>query len=202
MRRSQMMKHSRRSIRLQNYDYSQEGMYFVTICTYEKEYLFGEIKSDCRGTISCALNKEGKVVEQCWKEIINHYDNVDLDEFIIMPNHIHGIICITHNVNQKHHGNQNHYGVQKHHGVQKHYGVQDIEPLRNEYQKTISGSIGSIIRGFKIGATKWFRKNTDIYQVWQRNYYEHIIRDERDLNRIREYIILNPHNWEEDKYNE
>lgn len=90
--------------------------------------------------------------------------------------------------------------------------VQDVEPLRikcqsveypqkNKYQKIIPGSIGSIIRGFKIGITKWYRKNKDIHTVWQRNFYEHIIRNEVDLNRIREYIINNPLNWDLDNEN-
>lgn len=168
-------KHHRKSIRLKDYDYSKNGYYFITICSKNREYLFGEIR---RGTIFCALNQGGKIADQCWKEIAIHYENVIIDEFIIMPNHIHGIIIIN---NER---------------------VQDIEPpRRNQFQHIIPGSIGSIIRGFKIGVTKWFRNNTDIHQIWQKGFYEHIIRNDDELNNIRKYIQDNPHKWEEEKNN-
>jgi REP element-mobilizing transposase RayT len=106
---------------------------------------------------------------------------VYLDEYIIMPNHIHGILVIN---------NQN-------------VGAKDFSPLQlpdiTKFQSP-SKSIGSIIRGFKIGVTKWSKKNTDKYIIWQRNYYEHVIRDDSDLNNIRTYIINNPLKWSEDKY--
>ena len=101
-----------------------------------------------------------------------------MDEFVLMPNHIHGIIIIN----------------------ESPIGVQNIEPLpTNQYQHIISGSIGSIIRGFKLGVTKWSRIHTDRQIVWQRNYYEHIIRNEEDYFMIREYIRTNPQNWEKDE---
>jgi len=78
--------------------------------------------------------------------------------------------------------------------------VQNFEPQQNEFQKIIPRSIGSIVRGFKIGVTKWMRQNTDVYYVWQRNYYEHIIRDEQSYQRISEYIINNPAKWADDKF--
>jgi len=120
------------------------------------------------------LNEFGKMTQQCWLEIPNHFPHVQLDEYIIMPNHIHGIIVLNDII-----------------------GVQNIEPQRqNAYQHIIPGSIGSIIRGFKIGVTKGFKilkpDNTDIYVVWQRNFYEHIIRNNDELNRIRKNIIDNP----------
>ena len=170
-------KHHRKSIRLNGYDYAQEGWYFITICTKDRLYLFGNVKNE-----QMVLNKYGKIALEKWDEIPHHYPNVVLDEFIVMPNHIHGILQIS--------------------GVQDIVGVQNIEPLqirKNRYQHIIPGSIGSIVRGFKIGVTKWFRQNTDIHDVWQRNFWEHIIRDENDLNRIREYIQYNPAKWIEDK---
>ena len=97
-----------------------------------------------------------------------------------MPNHIHGIIFI------------------------KNVGVQNFELLQsqqNKYQKIISRSLGSIVKGFKIGLTKWFRNHTELHQIWQRNYYEHVIRNDEDLNQIREYIIYNLLKWELDKEN-
>ena len=174
-------KHHRKSIRLKNYDYSKNGYYFITICSKNRECLFGEIR---RGTIFCALNQGGRIVDQCWKEIVIHYENVIIDEFIIMPNHINGIIIINND------------------RFQDILGVQNIEPLRrNQFQHIIPGSIGSIIRGFKIGVTKWFRNNTDIHQIWQKGFYEHIIRNDDELNNIRKYIQDNPHKWEEEKNN-
>ncbi len=164
---------NRQSIRFKNYDYSKAGMYFITICTYNDEYLFGEIIDG-----KMILNDSGILAQKYWTEIPNHFQNVILDEFIIMPNHIHGII----------------------HTVR----VQYLEPSKrnepqhpeNKFQHIISGSIGSIIRGFKIGVTKWFRKNTDIYHVWHRNFYERIIRSEIELNNVCQYIIDNPKKWD------
>jgi putative transposase len=171
-------KHNRKSIRLKGYDYSQPGGYFVTICTQNKEMLFGDVIDG-----NVVLNESGKYTQKCWCVIPRHFPDVCLDEFIIMPNHIHGIIFIVEN--------------------DQNVGIQNFESLhqqKNRYQKIIPRSIGSIIRGFKIGVTKWFRKNTEIYSVWQRNYYEHIIRNEPELNRIRKYIFENPLKWQEDNY--
>jgi len=143
-------KHHRRSIRLQGYDYSQPGIYFITLCRQNRECLFGEILNG-----EMRLNEFGKIAHQCWLEIPQHFPHVQLDEFVVMPDHIHGIIVLN-NI------------------VVVVVGVQNIEPLQNQnaYQHIIPRSIGSIIRGFKIGVTKKFRQNTDIYVVWQRNYYE------------------------------
>ncbi len=167
-------KHHRRSIRLKGYDYSQPGAYFVTICTKNRKCLFGNVFD---GKI--ILNDAGQIAQKCWSGIPDHYPNVILDEFVIMPNHIHGIIIIN-------------------------VGANNHSPLQNGSQQSLfrspSRTIGSIIRGFKIGITKWFRQNTDLYDIWQRNYYEHIIRNEQELNKIREYIINNPLKWELDEY--
>ena len=173
-------KHHRRSIRLKGYDYAQPGWYFITICTQNRVMIFGDVVDG-----KMTLNPAGRVVEKLWQEITIHYPDVYLDQFIVMPNHIHGIIHIIDN--------------------QKCVGVQNFEPLRqsqktNQFQKIIPRSIGAIIRGFKTGVTKWYRKNTEIHIVWQRNYYEQIIRDENDLYRIRQYIIKNSKKWRDDIY--
>ncbi len=169
--------HSRKSIRLKGYDYSQTGAYFVTVCAQNHLFLFGFNAEE-----KMLLNDAGKFANKCWLEIPEHFPHVTLDEFIVMPNHIHGIIIID---------------------TMDNVGVQNFEPLhkQNKYQQIIPKSIGSIIRGFKIGVTKWFRTNTNIYNVWQRNYYEHIIRNEDGLNRIREYNINNPIQWQYDREN-
>ncbi len=142
------------------------GWYFVTICTYKNYLLFGNIING-----GMDLNDVGEIARQCWLDIPNHFANVQLDEFIIMPNHVHGIINIC----------------------DENVGANNHSPLPNNTPfKSPSKTIGSMVRGFKIGVTKWIRKNTDSYHVWQRNYYEHVIRDESELKPIRTYIIHNP----------
>lgn len=173
-------KRMRRSIRLQGYDYSQECAYFITICTYNRKCLFGEIVESGRDTKYCSLTKSGKIVETCWNDIPHHFPHVLLDEYVVMPNHIHGIIVITNNSVR----------------------FRNSKPRqKNDFQHIIPCSIGSIVRGFKIGVTKWFWANTAVHAVWQRNYYEHIIRDEKSLQDIREYIVNNPVKWDEDENN-
>ena len=173
----------RRSIRLHGYDYRQHGAYFVTICTHNRTPLFGEIIDD-----EMVLNEAGQAVRKCWAAIPDHYPHAKTDAFIMMPNHVHGIILIDGNVSDSHRGGR--VGV----GANNYSPLQPTEPQFRSPSKTL----GSIIRGFKIGVTKWFRSNTDISIVWQRNYYEHVIRDEISLHDIRNYIIHNPAKWHDD----
>jgi len=167
----------RRSVRLKEFDYSKAGAYFVTICTKDRECLFGEIIDE-----KVRLTQDGRIADEGWRNIPEHYPHVVLDDYVIMPNHVHGVIFIS----------------------DDDVGVQNFEPLpvdglrKNKYQQIIPKSIGSIVRGFKIGVTKWYRQNTDVHTVWQRNYFDRIIRDEDELNRIREYIIFNPAKWADD----
>ena len=168
----------RRSMRLKGYDYSQPGLYFVTIVAQDRVCLFGHIEDD-----NMQLNEAGRIVETCWLAIPEHFPHVILDAFVIMPNHVHGIIVIM-----------------------EHVGAKNFSPLQSPIRQSSmprspSKTIGSIVRGFKIGVTKWFRANTDIHAVWQRNYYDHIIRDEPSLNRIRQYIADNPARWDTDREN-
>lgn len=173
-------KHHRRSIRLKDYDYSQAGAYFVTICAQDRAHLFGTVvDGDMR------LNDAGRVVEQCWRDIPVHFPQVELDAFVIMPNHVHGIVVIT-------------------------VGAENLPPLPPENlppppaqqsQKSFSPTLGSVVRGFKIGVTLWFRANTAVSTIWQRNFYEHIIRNERSRDHIREYIANNPARWSFDREN-
>jgi len=174
-------KHHRRSIRLKGYDYSQPGAYFVTIVTHQRQCIFGRIVDG-----KMRLNEWGEIAKQCWNEIPQHYPNVTLDEYVIMPNHIHGIIIL----------NDNNISTIDTEIV----GAKNFSPLQqNDHPRGTTQTIGSIVRGFKIGVTKWFRQHTNIYIVWQRNYYEHIIRNEMELLRIRQYIVNNPMNWENDE---
>lgn len=166
---SQPLPH-RRSIRLKGYDYSQTGTYFVTVCTHNKEYLFGDIVN---GEI--CLNKYGRTIETEWLATPNLRDNVKLDTFIVMPNHFHGIILITRR------------------------GVSQYAPTFRSPSQTV----GAVVRGFKSAVTKQINKMHGALSmpVWQRNYYEHIVRNEDKLNHIREYILNNPLQWQFDREN-
>jgi len=178
-------KHQRRSIRLQGFDYAQEGAYFVTICVHNRTCLFGDVLDN-----RMQLNDAGQIAKECWRAIPGHFRHVELDAFVIMPNHSHGILCIGDDAFV---ANTGAYTV----------GAKNFSPLPPGASafRSPSKTVGSIVRGFKIGVTKWIRANTDIHEVWQRNYYEHIIRDDAALNQIRQYIIENPARWSEDTEN-
>jgi len=177
--------HHRRSIRLRNYDYSTVGAYFVTICTFERECLFGEVVDG-----EMRLNGMGQIVQEEWLRTAEMRKNVVLDEFVVMPNHFHGIIHIHDNVGA--------------HCMRPDYDEQtDVDrahvgaPLRRRK----SGSIGSIVAGFKSAATKHINqlRNNPGTPVWQRNYYERVIRNDRELQSIQQYIVDNPATWHEDE---
>ena len=167
------------SIRYYGYDYSQEGLYFVTICTQGRLCLFGDIVEE-----EMVLNDVGRIAKECWLAIPEHFPLVELHEFVIMPNHIHGIIELV--------------------GANKH------SPDDTILFKSPSKTIGSVIRGFKIGVMKEYKKyitraNVDspLQQqstIWQRNYYEHIIRNDESYQKITEYIFENPKYWQTDDY--
>ena len=157
----------RRSIRLEGYDYSQPGGYFVTICTRNRECLFGEIVD---GNIR--LNDLGRGIATCWQWLAEQYPYIQLDEWIVMPNHFHGIMLI---MNERRGGSRTAPTKQK--------------PL------------GRLIGAFKTVSTKQINeyRDTPHAPLWQRNYYEHVIRNETDLEEIREYIENNPIKWLEDE---
>jgi putative transposase len=181
--------HHRKSIRLQGYDYSGAGLYFITICTHDRLPLFGEIIDG-----EMILNDAGIEAEKCWRAIPEHFPSVTLHEFVIMPNHVHGIIAIA----------ANGVGANNHLPLNDDTGAKNILPLQSNTLQPLkhgtSRTIGSIVRGFKIGVTKWFRANTGMHVVWQRNYYEHIIRNEESYLKIAEYIQNNLRQWQEDTY--
>lgn len=183
-------KHHRRSIRLQGYDYSQEGLYFITICCQDRAHLFGEIVDG-----EMILNSYGEIAQKEWQNTSTIRDNVVLHEFVVMPNHFHSIIEIK---------------------FQK--GNNEIGKFQSPSQ-----TVGAIIRGYKIAAIKKIKdyilgkekskgelqfaptaptekiKELD-FKIWQRNYYEHIIRNDQSYERISDYIRDNPKRWKEDKF--
>ena len=176
------------SIRLKNYDFGKPGVYFITIVTHNRQCLFGIIEND-----KMQLYDGGKIAQLCWLNIPNHFPHAQLDEFVILPNHILGIIILNDIANDQ--NKMNNVGTQNIVETQKIVSLQQ----KNSFQHIIPGSIGSVVRGFKIGVTKWFRQHTNINTVWQRNYYEHIIRNDEEFFRIRQYIINNPTKWKTDK---
>lgn len=166
----------RKKLRLKNFDYSKNGYYFVTICTKNRENFFGEIIDG-----KMFLNEIWKNVEQNWKNIILHYQNVEIDEFIIMPNHIHWIIII--NVGNDYYCSRN----------IKNYGNENIHSLPN---------LSNIIKWFKIWCTKNIREKFQNFEFWwQKSFFDVIIRNENQLLKIREYIQNNPLKWEFDVNN-
>ena len=178
-------KHHRRSIRLKNYDYSQRGAYFITLCAKNRECLFGDIQNS-----TMILNEYGKIVEQCWMGLPDHYDNVKLDEYVIMPNHFHGIIWITDDARTD---DNNVVGA-------IHESPLHESPLQIQQRRKML--LPKIIGRFKMNSAKQINiiRNAPCIPVWQRNYYEHIIRDDESFYRISEYIINNPEKWQEDDY--
>ena len=186
--------HHRRSIRLQGYDYSQRGAYFVTLCTHNDEHLFGSFVGannhspslSHNDLLELSLNDAGLAANRCWLEIPDHFPSVELDAFITMPNHVHGILLLGDSDDSPSRANRANDYSHLQDGAGKEIGS------FNRVDGT-SKTIGSVVRGFKIGVTKWFRKNRlEIDTVWQRNYYEHVIRKDDELNDIRLYIANNP----------
>lgn len=171
------------SIRLQNWNYGWNGKYFVTIVTKNREHYFGKILNE-----TMVLNKLGEITDECWRDIPKHFPFVILDEFCIMPNHIHGIIVID-----------NKTGDPRRDVA---CNVSTNEPNSNK-MSTISpkpGSLSTIIRSYKSAITKSVNENNYDFG-WQSRFYDHIIRNEKSLNRIRNYIRNNPKNWKNDKFN-
>ena len=177
--------HHRRSIRLKGFDYAQPGGYFITICTVNREYLFGTIVDG-----KMRLNALGKIVAEEWNKTSSIRANVELDAFVVMPNHIHGIIILNDDG-----------GITS---ARSRRGELQFAPTRtNPKFKSPSQTIGAIVRGFKSATTKRINalRNTYGVPLWQRNYYEHIMRGEKDYNAICEYILNNPLQWQYDSEN-
>jgi REP-associated tyrosine transposase len=170
--RNDFEKHSRRSIRLTGYDYSQEGAYFVTLCTNGLRCLFGEVKDD-----EMVSNEFGQIVQTCWDKLPELYPQAVFDMFVLMPNHIHGIVVIE-------------------------VGAIHELPLQGRLERRRM-LIPRVVGRFKMNTAKQINVMRGIpgVRVWQRNYWEHIIRNEESLNRIREYMIDNPRRWLLDRQN-
>jgi putative transposase len=169
------LKRNRRSIRLSDHDYTDVGRYYVTMCAYQRHCLFGDVVDDIM-----QLNSWGKIVGNCWSTIPSHFTDVELDEFVIMPNHLHGILVITDDSGR---------------------GTIYRAPTIERFGSPVRGSLPTIIRCFKAAVTRRINRVYGATGIWQRSYYEHIIRSEDQLNRIRQYIVENPLKWALDKEN-
>jgi len=185
------MHRNRKNIRLRGYDYSSEGLYFITICTKDRKHYFGKIDNQ-----KSEYSPIGAIAYTYWNEIPKHFNNVKLGEFIIMPNHIHGIIEIgtRHGVSPQ---SQPESPAGTGHGLSD--GMPDGISNQNQFGKTIPGSISAIIGQYKSSVTRWCNKN-DFNFAWQSRFHDHIIRNEPDYNRIEQYIINNVANWKDDKF--
>jgi len=185
-----MNKYPKRKLtRLKQYNYSQPGYYYVTICTYNRNLLFGKISNTYKESVGSQhavtdtipdkipkikINQYGKIVCEEWKNTQCLRNNVELDQFMIMPNHIHGIIILN-----------------------------DTGAARCAPTGLVSGSLSAIIHSFKSAVTKRINKlrQTTTPPIWQRNYYDHIIRNDKSLHKIRKYIVNNPATWDNDEHN-
>lgn len=170
--------HHRRSIRLKGYDYEQAGAYFVTICTPMRACFFGDVVDG-----EVRLSDAGRVAQASWNELPARYPDISLDVFVVMPNHVHGIVIV---------------------------GAQFIAPMNSSQPPNASTdqgainrapTLGRIVRTYKAVTTRLIRQPANTTFAWQHNYYEHIIRNDGSLNRIRQYILHTPARWAIDREN-
>jgi len=173
---------TRKRNRLKDYDYSESGYYYVTICSRDKKNIFGDIVGDGLAPSRPELSQLGQIIEKQWNDIPKQYDDIELDEYVIMPNHIHGILIIN-----------------------KRTGARTITRTGASPVPTVS--ISNIIGSFKSKTSREYlqyikKNNLKISgQIWQRSFYDHVIRNDKSLNEIREYIVNNPAVWDHDEDN-
>ena len=167
--------------RRQNWDYRWAGLYFITICTYRRNHFFGKIRNS-----NMQLSKVGVIADLLWYEIKNHSKNVELGEFVVMPNHIHGILNIKNFVKTEYSNTSS--------------SSQDSKMIgKNRYQNIGKNSISSIISGYKSAVTKHANR-LQLEFGWQSRFDDHIIRNEHSHKRIAKYIRTNPENWNKDDF--
>jgi putative transposase len=195
-------KHKRRSIRLKGYDYSAPGAYFITICTHQRQYLFGQIVAG-----QMELNATGLWVQACWQRLPHSFLPLTLDVFVIMPNHLHGILWLGNASRGGDDTSRRGEAFGQKFLEQSEISRPNASPLPNPNvgpihpNGTQPGTIATIIQNFKSISTRRINQlqNSAGHPLWQRNYYEHVIRDNTALQRIRNYIRNNPLTWEQDQ---
>jgi REP element-mobilizing transposase RayT len=177
------------STRLPEYDYSRGGYYFVTVCTHNRQNLFGRIEKG-----HMVLNEAGKIVEKCWLDLPNHYPNLNLDYYCILPNHLHLIMIIDNPVSVE-------TGLRPvsigNIVVNTETGLRPVSTIQSKFH-----GIPEFIRALKSFSSRRIheQRQSKYPPIWQKNYYEHIIRNEKSLYEIRKYIQNNPLDWEDDEY--
>lgn len=175
-------KYRSKTARAEWWDYSRTGAYFITICTKDRIHYFGDVVDG-----KMVLSEMGKIAEQMWIEIPNHHQNIELSEFVVMPNHVHGIIIIN---NTDEIANSS---------VQTGHALSPQEPGKNRFQNIGKNSISAIIGSYKSAVTKHANK-LGLPNGWQTRFHDHIIRDAGAFDRISEYIINNPEKWHLDTF--
>lgn len=178
------------TIRLKEWNYAASGWYFITICTYNRTHLFGKMAES-----GILLNEIGSIAAQCWQEIPQHFSQTTLDQFVVMPNHIHGIVIIdSEPSDQTATGN-----VETRQAQPSKYNRVASPTLANQFGPLVPGSLSKIIQAYKAAVTRWCKAKQQPNFNWQPRFYDHIIRNERSLKAIREYIVNNPAQWDLDQ---
>ena len=177
---------ARRSLRLPRRDYSEAGYYFITLCSHGRDDIFGVVLD---GEVH--LNAPGYFVREEWAQTQRSRDGVILDEFVIMPDHVHGIILLDDLASARGKARRHHAPCSE-----AEWGA-PTTPTERRFGAPDSGSLSTVIRSFKSATSKWINRlrQTPGAPVWQRNFYERVIRDEDELSRTREYIRNNPARW-------
>ncbi|MBA3874197.1 MAG: transposase [Anaerolineae bacterium] len=162
----------RKSPRLQGYDYRQNGAYFITICTHKRQHLFREISSD-----EMELNTLGCIAQTCWEQIPAHFPKAEVDAFVVMPNHIHGVLLIIDE-------------------------TKCADYQYEQFSNPIARSLSTMMRSYKSAVTKQINQllMTDNSPTWQGRFHDHIIRSERGLNVLQQYVANNPVRWQVDRF--
>jgi putative transposase len=220
--------YNRRSYRLKGHDYSKAGLYFITICIKNRDYIFGNVIDS-----AMELNDIGRIADDCWLEIPKHFPKVELCEYIVMPNHIHGILHLKQdglgkddavgfsgvgtshvislqdnpNKNPSNDDSDNQVMFQQDKSIPLEYklfppifGFDFIETNKNIFSKPVPGSVSVIIQQYKAAVKRNGKKINYDELYWQSRFYDHIIRDEQSYVYLAEYIINNPKNWKEDQF--
>ena len=196
-------KYRTQSLRIANWDYGQNGAYFITICTSDRVCYFGDIKNK-----KTMLSPLGVIADILWYEIKNHAKNCELGEFVVMPNHIHGILILnadatataTATVETRHALSLRHRHHQQQQPIQPTQRTPKSPIGKNRFQNQGKNTVSSIVGAYKSAVTKHAHRLGYEFQ-WQRKYWEHIIRDENEYRRIAQYILDNPKKWALDKLN-
>jgi putative transposase len=198
------MYRERKHIRLRNFDYSSEGIYFITICTKDRNCFFGEIMNH-----QMVLSEIGNIANKLWNDIPIHFQNVELGEFIVMPNHVHGLLYLNngthvgprHGVDLPYHGvDLPYHGGETNHGGDVRPDNMDPQKNINQFGKPIPGSVSVIINQYKSSVKRCCNKNGYEIFSWQSRFYDHIVRNTKSHNNIKKYIVCNPLNWESDSF--